>query len=151
MTWQRRKQLPHDIPLWVDPSKEVYFITMNCKKRGVNQLARTEIAEPLFSTVRHRREKFIWWPHLFLLMPDHLHALLSFPPSGKPFQIVLSKWKEWTAKQLGIHWQIDFFDHRLRHEESFREKANLYPGQPGARRIVLDAEGWPFVFFGDRS
>ncbi|PYM16445.1 MAG: hypothetical protein DME18_01400, partial [Verrucomicrobia bacterium] len=56
----------------------------------------------LFETVRHRQEKFLWWPYLFLLMPDHLHALLSFPPSGKPLKLVVSKWKEWTAKELGI-------------------------------------------------
>jgi REP element-mobilizing transposase RayT len=151
VTWQARKQLPHDIPPWVDPNKEVYFITINCQKRGINQLARTEIAEPLFETVRHRRDEFIWWPHLFLLMPDHLHALLSFPPSGKRFQVVLSKWKEWTAKQLAIHWQIDFFDHRLRRDESFREKADYILANPVRAGLVQGAEDWPFVFFGDRS
>jgi len=41
-------------------------------------------------------------------MLDHLHALLSFPPSGKPLKLVVSKWKEWTAKELGIVWQRDF-------------------------------------------
>ena len=121
MTPRPRQRLPHEIPLWVDPSKETYFITINCTKRGRNHLARVEMAEPLFDTVRHRQEKFLWWPHLFLLMPDHLHALLSFPPSGKPLRLVISKWKEWTAKQLGIDWQEDFFEHRLRREESRRE------------------------------
>jgi len=59
------------------------------------------ISERLFETVRHRQEKFLWWPYLFLLMPDHLHALLSFPPSGKALQLIVSKGKEWTAKELG--------------------------------------------------
>ena len=121
MTPRPRQRLPHEIPLWVDPSKETYFITINCAERGRNKLARLEMAEPLFDTVWHRQEKFLWWPHLFLLMPDHLHALLSFPPSGKPLRLVFSKWKEWTAKQLDIDWQEDFFEHRLRREESRRE------------------------------
>ena len=25
--------LPHDIPLWVDPHREIYFITVNCRER----------------------------------------------------------------------------------------------------------------------
>jgi len=151
MIWQPRKRLPHDIPPWVDPNREIYFITINCQKRGRNQLARPEIADPLFETVRHRRDTFIWWPHLFLLMPDHLHALLSFPPSGKRFKIVLSKWKEWTAKQLPIDWQTDFFDHRLRRDESLREKADYILANPVRAGLVQHAEDWPYVFFGDKS
>src|SRR5437879_2598839 len=34
------KRLPHDVPLWVDPQKSAYFITVNCQQRGPNQLAR---------------------------------------------------------------------------------------------------------------
>src|SRR5438477_7255935 len=88
------------------------------------------ISERLFETVRHRQEKFLWWPYLFLLMPDHLHALLSFTASGKSLKLVVSKWKEWTAKVLGIVWQRDFFEHRLRHDESRREKADYILQNP---------------------
>jgi REP element-mobilizing transposase RayT len=140
--------LPHQVPLWVDPNKETYFITINCRTRGQNQLARPEVANPLFETVRHRQETFLWWPHLFLLMPDHLHALLSFPPSGKPLRTVVSKWKEWTAKQLRISWQEDFFEHRLRKEESRREKANYILENPVRARLITHSEAWPFVYFG---
>lgn len=141
--------LPHDIPLWVDPSKEIYFITINCARRDVNQLARADIAEPLFDTVRHRQVKFLWWPYLFLLMPDHLHALLSFPPSDKPLRLVVSKWKEWTAKQLRIDWQDDFFEHRMRREESRREKADYILANSVRAGLVARPEDWPFVYFGD--
>ena len=34
-----RKRLAHDVPLWVDPSKARYFITVCCKRRGKTQLA----------------------------------------------------------------------------------------------------------------
>ena len=77
-----------------------------------------------------------WWPYLFLLMPDHLHALLSFPPSGKPLKSVVSKWKEWTAKGSGIVWQRDFFEHRLRHDESRREKVDYILRNPHRKKLV---------------
>jgi putative transposase len=143
------QRLPHEIPLWVDPSKETYFITINCRERRRNQLAREEIAQPLFDTVRHRQEKYLWWPFLFLLMPDHVHALLSFPPSGKPLRLVISKWKEWTAKQLNLDWQEDFFEHRLRREESRRAKADYILANPVRAALVSRPEDWPFVYFGD--
>ena len=144
-----RKRLPHDIPLWVDPHKEIYFITVNCLDRSRNQLALPDIAEQLFETIRHRQEKFSWWPYLFLLMPDHVHALLSFPPSNKPIKLIVRKWKEWTAKDIGIVWQEDFFEHRLRHEESRREKADYILNNPVRKVLVSRPEDWPYVYFGD--
>jgi putative transposase len=145
----RQKHLPHDIPLWVDPRREIYFITINCRERFRNQLAQVPVAEKLFETIRHRQEKFLWWPHLFLLMPDHLHALLSFPPSDKPIRLVISKWKEWTAKTIGIRWQDDFFEHRLRHDESRRQKADYILENPVRKKLAAKPEDWPFVYFGD--
>ena len=145
----RRKTLPHEIPSWVDPHKEIYFICINCEERFRNQLTLPDVSERLFETVRHRQEKLLWWPYLFLLMPDHLHALLSFPPSGKPLKLVVRKWKEWTAKELGIVWQRDFFEHRLRHDESRREKADYILENPVRKKLVARPEEWPFVYFGD--
>jgi REP element-mobilizing transposase RayT len=148
MAFSPRRRLPHGIPSWVDPHREIYFVTINCQVRWHNQLAQPTTAEVLFETVRHRQEQFLWWPHVFLLMPDHLHALLSFPPSDKPIRRIISKWKEWTAKQTGILWQLDFFEHRLRHEESRQQKANYILENPVRQQLVSRPEDWPFVYFG---
>jgi hypothetical protein len=59
MDLPQRKSLPHDIPLWIDPHRETYFITINCRERARNQLARPEISAHLFDTVSHRQEKHI--------------------------------------------------------------------------------------------
>ena len=48
-----RKRLPHEVPLWIDPEKEIYFITLCCERREENQLARRDIANAVFETVRH--------------------------------------------------------------------------------------------------
>ena len=147
MKYPPRRKLPHDIPLWVDPHREIYFITINCRERFRPQLTVPVVAEGLFETVRHRQENFLWWPHLFLLMPDHLHALLSFPPSGKRIRLVVSKWKEWTAKNMGVVWQDDFFEHRLRREESLRQKADYILENPVRAKLVSKWEDWPFMYF----
>ena len=46
-----RKTLPHEIPLWLDPSKEDYYITICCLKRGRNQLVTPTIAPALLQTL----------------------------------------------------------------------------------------------------
>ncbi len=143
-----RKTLPHESPSWVDPAKEIYFITICCRKRGLNQLTLPKISEPLIDTIRHRNDRGDWYAHIAMLMPDHLHLLLSFPRE-KPLQTTISKWKEWTAKKLRIEWQRDFFEHRLRRDESYREKANYIMLNPVRAGLIGSTEDWPYVFIAD--
>src|SRR6266446_2243077 len=121
---KERARLPHDVPLWVDPAKEVYYLTINCRRRGLNQLAVPSIGPPLLETVAFRQKLGLWFAYLFLVMPDHVHALVSFPPSERTIQGVVTDWKRWTARHMGIKWQKDFFEHRLRTDESAREKSD---------------------------
>ena len=82
-------------------------------------------------------------------MPDHIHLLLTFPVTEKRLQTIISKWKEWTAKSLKIEWQRDFFEHRLRKEESLREKADYILVNPVRAGLVEKEEDWPYVFIAD--
>jgi REP element-mobilizing transposase RayT len=144
-----RRQLPHEVPLWLDPNKEDYFITICCRERGRNQLANPKIGAGLIETVKHRNDRQVWYAHVAVIMPDHVHLLVSFGTIEARIQIVMSKWKEWTAKSLGIHWQRDFFEHRLRREESFREKADYVLNNPVRAGLVERAEDWPYRFIAE--
>ncbi|HSA02499.1 MAG TPA: transposase [Candidatus Paceibacterota bacterium] len=150
MEWTQRKYLPHSVPLGIDPQYEIYFITVCCCPKGRNQLAHSDVASGLFETIAFRNDMYCWHARLFLLMPDHAHALMSFPPSGKPIKSVISSWKEWTAKKHGIHWQRDFFEHRLRHDESLSEKAQYILDNPVRAKLVSCAKEWPYVWFAGR-
>jgi REP-associated tyrosine transposase len=141
-----RKRLPHDVPLWVDPAKEDYFITVCCRERGRNQLANRKIGRALIDTIRHRNDRQIWYAHLAVVMPDHVHLVLAFPDRERGVQRIVGKWKEWTAKSLGVHWQRDFFEHRLRRDESFREKADYVLANPVRAGLVDREENWPYAF-----
>lgn len=79
-------------------------------------------------------------------MPDHLHALLSFPAS-KSMQSAVSQWKHYTASQYAICWQRDYFDHRLRQEESFKEKVDYILQNPVRQGLAAHSEDWPFVWW----
>lgn len=78
-------------------------------------------------------------------MPDHLHALVSFP-RDRDMKIVISRWKQFTATNAGIKWQRDFFDHRLRSDESLYEKAYYIEMNPVRKGLVDRPEQWPYVW-----
>ncbi|MBI2442176.1 MAG: hypothetical protein HYV35_12495 [Lentisphaerae bacterium] len=58
----------------------------------------------------------------------------------------MSEWKRYSAHTLGIEWQRGFFDHRLRKEESFVEKAHYIRMNPVRAGLVAKLEDWPHVW-----
>ena len=138
-----RKTLPHETPLWVSDDA-IFFITLCTKKRGDNQLCNKTVADHLFASIEFYRSRHIWWPHLVLLMPDHIHGLFSFNPlpgMTKSF----ADWKHYIHRRHGIDWQRDFFDHRLRRGESYDEKVAYIRMNPVRAGLVDQAKDWPYV------
>lgn len=81
--------------------------------------------------------------HLFLLMPDHCHGVLSFPSDRDAWVKTVRDWKNWLAWKHKISWQIDFFDHRLRSDESFMEKTQYVLDNPVRAGLVARWDDWP--------
>ena len=144
-----RKKLPHEVPIWIDPSAETYFITINSLPRGTNQLTTASAAPALLQSAAFRHESVQWFIHLFLLMPDHIHALLSFPKNTNGIQQTIKAWKSWTAKQLHIEWQRDFFEHRLRAGESASEKFHYILANPVRAGLAASSKEWPWLLWSD--
>ena len=139
-----RKKLPHAIPAWANDGA-IYFITICASPRGQNQLARLETASLIYDSFLFREQRGDWWAHLLLLMPDHLHALMSFAPEPG-MQHAIAQWKHYIAHKMGFQWQRDFFDHRLRNSENHREKAHYIRMNPVRAGLVAKPEEWPFVW-----
>jgi putative transposase len=148
-TRPQRKKLPHGLSLSIHADTATFFITICCEPKGKNQLCREDNAAGIFESVAFRQSRRDWWMELLLLMPDHLHVLVSFP-SDKDMTTVISQWKEILAKKLGIRWQRDFFDHRLRSDESLRDKADYILQNPVRCGLIERAEDWSYVWIPDR-
>lgn len=144
MRFVPRKQLPHNPPPWV-PSGALFFVTLHCAAREREQLTVASTAEALLESVAHYHTTGRWFARLFLLMPDHAHALLAFP-NAESMRIVVSDWKRYTARQLRIEWQRDFFDHRVREGENWQIKADYIRVNPVRKGRVARAEDWPWKF-----
>ncbi len=140
-----RKHLPHDGGP-VNPTNaevEVYFITICCTPRTTNQLATSKVWQAIEETLAIREANGDISCHLALAMPDHLHGLFRFP-SPMPMTKVISAFKGWLAKQCGIQWQRDFFDHRLRNVDSAAEKTKYIKMNPVRAGLVTHPEDWPY-------
>jgi putative transposase len=79
-------------------------------------------------------------------MPDHVHL---FVRGGLDF--VLRQWvrmlKRSLSKAIPIelpHWQEGFFDHLIRHRESYSAKWEYVRQNPARAGLVLAAEQWPW-------
>ncbi|HEY4300238.1 MAG TPA: transposase [Candidatus Didemnitutus sp.] len=138
----QRDKLPHEVPAWVRQGAD-FFLTICCRMREENQLCHPEVAKTIFEAVDYRQNAGRWYVHLLLLMPDHLHAIVSFPGRERMVRVV-ANFKEVTAKRAGIRWQRDFFDHRLRREESFEEKAAYIRRNPVRKGLIGDETKWPW-------
>jgi len=139
-----RKTLGHEIPSWVKIGSP-YFVTICARRRGFNTLATPEIGPKLISSVRFHHERLKWYARVFVVMPDHVHALLAFPADGEMRKAVTA-WKSFTARQLGIEWQPRFFDHRIRSEEAVDEKVYYILDNPVRAGLCATAGEWPYLF-----
>jgi REP element-mobilizing transposase RayT len=139
-----RKTLPHDMPSWVADGAD-YFVTICTQVRGKNQLCSPDVADRIRAGFSAYQQAERWHAHLVLLMPDHLHAIISF--SREPgIKKSVSAWKQYLARASGIRWQRDFFEHRLRSTEEFFEKASYIRQNPVRAGLVSSAEDWLYVW-----
>ena len=104
-----------------------------------------ETATVIFDAAKHYHHQLRWQVHLLLLMPDHLHALISFPKI-ESMEKVVRAWKHYLSKQHDIEWQRDYFDHRLRNDESHEEKAAYIRLNPVRTNLVATPGQWPYVW-----
>lgn len=139
-----RTPLPHEIPPWVR-SGALYFFTLGTRTRGATTLTVTATAETLLNAAAHYHAIGRWHARLFLLMPDHLHALLAFPPH-ESMRAVWRDWKRFTARTAGVAWERDVFEHRLRNDGNVELKARYIRENPVRQGLVATAEEWPWYF-----
>ena len=128
----------------------IYFITICCQRRGWNQLYHDETAAVLVSTARIYHERARWNLNLLLLMPDHLHALVGVDGQASLGKLIRD-YKRITAKIAGVGGQRNFFDHRLRYDESLAEKFAYICQNPVRVGLVRAEDDWPYIFIPDQQ
>jgi putative transposase len=85
----------------------------------------------------------------YVVMPEHVHLLLSEPPRGTP-STVLQKLKLRVARKLlrgetlGAFWQARFYDFNVYSKGKKMEKLHYMHANPVIRGLVKDPKDWPW-------
>ena len=143
MSLPERKWLYHGRPSWVD-GEDPIFLTFCGKPRGLNQFAHPDRWQSVSAAADHLSGIHLCVPLILLAMPDHLHMIVMIP-SRLPIATFVARFKRAAGYGLDIHWQRGAFDHRIRNNDSFREKLAYVIANPLRAGLVSSAELWPYV------
>ena len=78
-------------------------------------------------------------------MPDHFHALIGIDGRDSLSELIRN-YKRITAKIAGLKWQRNFFDHRIRHDESLAEKFAYICQNPVRAGLIRSEHDWRYMF-----
>jgi len=126
-----------------------YFITTKCwQSRAIFQI--TENAEILIEALFHYRDRKAYALHEFVVMPDHVHLLLT-PSSTGSLEKVMQFIKGGSSHQ--IHkarkqkmeiWQVGFHDWTIRDSDDWQTKAEYIRTNSVRAKLVQRPEDWPY-------
>jgi len=140
-------RLHHGVPHWVETGALFHIRIAVDREKQQTPLTDETLAQVLIDSARLYETKQRWYITLFLLMPNHMHALLSFP-KDEAMSFVIGDWKHFQKRKHNIVWQEGYFDHRLRDDERGEQlsaKMNYIRQNPVAAGLCTRAEDWPWI------
>ncbi len=101
---------------------------------------RTANAELLVTTLLHYREQGRYLLHGFVVMPEHLHVLLT-PSANQTIercaQCIKGGFSHSLRAQFGGEvWQAGFHEHRIRDRQDFQNQLSYIAANPEKRGLI---------------
>ena len=140
-------RLHHTVPHWVEAGALFHMRIRLDRETKQNALTDPALAQTILDSAKLYETQLRWHITLFLLMPDHLHAVLAFP-RDKGMSDVIRQWKRFHTRTNHVMWQEGYFDHRLRPDErgvQLTAKLNYIRNNPVAAGLCARAEDWPWI------
>jgi len=122
----------------------LFFVTFNTYHRR-RLLANAQVNNELVAFTKSGEQRAIAVGR-YVIMPDHIHIFVS---GHQDF--LLTQWVRLLKRALSKvisqshpHWQKGFFDHLIRHGESYSEKWEYVRQNPVRAGLVGTPEDWPW-------
>jgi putative transposase len=129
-----------------------YFVTTVVKDRE-RILLNNKICSIVLEDLKFYRMQYEFRLHSYVIMPDHLHLLMSLSEEGNASQI-MHDFKSHTAQEInnilkrsGAFWQEGFYDHIIRDERDFRKRVDYIHKNPLTSGLVNDPAEYRFSSF----
>ena len=124
---------------------DVHFITFSCYRRA--PLLGSELARDTFVVTMERVRRWYGFYLIgFVVMPEHVHLLLSEPERGN-LAVVLQMLKQIVSQKLNERtttsfWQPRYYDFNVCREQKLTEKLDYMHQNPVQRGLVARPEDW---------
>ena len=138
-----------------------YFFTVNLLERSGNDLLIREI-DSLRRVVRRVRQAHSFVIHGWVVLPNHLHCVISLPPDDHDFALRWRLIKAGFAKSLpaterrsvvrqrrgerGV-WQRRYWEHLIRNDSDFAAHMDYIHINPVKHGLVKGVSDWPHSTF----
>ena len=136
-------------------SGQSHFLTFSCYHR-LPFLAQMEMQDGILFALEQIRRRFRIRIYGYVVMPEHVHLLLSEPTEGAlslAMQMLKSRvslqarkeGKRATGEQP--FWQARYFDHNVRNSDGFVTKLRYIHRNPVKRGLCVRPDDWPWSSF----
>lgn len=138
-----------------------WFFTVNLLRRGNNDLLTRHI-DLLRSAVQQTRRDHPFLIHGWVVLPDHLHCIISLPLDDSDFalrwRIIKSRFSHALPRvehrsrarqkqsERGI-WQRRYWEHLLRDQEDYTLHMDYIHRNPVKHKLVENVADWPYSTF----
>lgn len=124
-----------------------YFVTTKCWQ-GRHAFQVSQIAEILVQTMLHYRDRNYYSLHEFVVMPDHIHLLLT-PFATTTLEKAVQLVKGGSAHEIhrqcaqGMRiWQKGFYDWTIRNPDDWQTKVAYIRMNPVRAKLAAKPEDW---------
>ena len=126
----------------------LHFVTFSCHMRRPLLDKRAQVVfEETLETVRSRHEFFIAG---YVVMPEHVHLLLSEPKRytlGASLRVLKTESSRRLKGQRARFWEPRYYDFNVFTEAKRIEKLRYIHRNPVVRGLVANPEDWPWSSF----
>jgi len=140
------------VPHWQGPG-HTYFVRYSLDDARIVDLTHPEVAPLVVTSLRHfDGTRLLLFD--YTVMPDHVHCILKpLSDEGGTHNLrgLLCSMKRFSATRLnrflgrrGRLWQEEHYDHVLRNEQDYREKAHYIYMNPVQAGLIDDPVKWPW-------
>ena len=129
-----------------------YFITTNTENRE-NAFKDKKAIKIIIEDLEFYRKKFNFKLHAFVIMPNHIHLLIT-PFEKGDISKIMHNFKSHTSQVINEVldrnkrlWQEGFYEHAIRDEFDFKRKVNYIHKNPLMAGIVKEVADYRFSSF----
>ena len=129
-------------------SRQAHFVTFSCYHRlpFLTSIPARQTFESALERVRHKFDLCVYG---YVVMPEHVHLLLSEPKRGTLAE-ALKSLKQSISRLIGGRehfWQKRYYDFNIRNHRQFVEKLRYLHRNPVKRGLCARPEDWEWSSF----